>query len=142
MQAEPRIVGLNHVQLEAPPGCETAARAFYGTLLGLAEIAKPANLRGRGGVWFACGAQQIHIGVVAEGFAPRRKGHPALEVRDLAGWRARLVAAGIAIIEDEPLPGWQRCYIADPWGNRIELLERIDETSGSVDLQCARTAGG
>jgi len=125
VMSNPEIIGLNHVQMEAPAGCEIAARAFYGALLGLPEVAKPANLVGRGGVWFACGAQQIHIGVVAEGFAPRRKGHPALEVRDLAGWRSKLAAAGVAITEDEPLPGWSRCYIADPWGNRIELLERV-----------------
>ncbi len=123
--SEPQIIGLNHVQIEAPEGCESAARSFYGALLGLAEVAKPANLVGRGGVWFACGAQQIHIGVVAEGFAPRRKGHPALEVQDLAGWRARLAAANVAVIEDEPLPGWERLYLTDPWGNRIELMERV-----------------
>ena len=123
-EAAPEILGLNHMQLEAPVGCEAAARAFFGDLLGLAEIEKPPNLRGRGGIWFACGAQQMHIGVVQQ-FEPRRKGHPALEVHDLDGWRVRLAAAGILIIEDEPLPGWRRCYIADPWGNRIELMERL-----------------
>ena len=122
MNNPPSILGVNHVQIEAPAGCEDAARAFFGELLGMVEIEKPANLRGRGGVWFACGAQQIHIGIVMD-FVPRRKGHPALEVRDLAGWRVRLTAAGVAITEDEPLPGWQRFYIADPWGNRLELLE-------------------
>jgi catechol 2,3-dioxygenase-like lactoylglutathione lyase family enzyme len=118
----PMILGLNHVQIEAPPGCEAAARAFFGNLLGLAEVPKPPNLAGRGGVWFACGAQQIHIGVVQD-FVPRRKGHPALQVQGLAAWRARLSSAGVAITEDEPLPGWDRFYIADPWGNRMELME-------------------
>jgi catechol 2,3-dioxygenase-like lactoylglutathione lyase family enzyme len=120
------VVGLNHIQIEAPAGCEQAARAFFGDLLGLPEIAKPANLQGRGGVWFACGAQQIHIGVTPN-FEPRRKGHPALEVRGLNAWRERLAAASVPISDDEPLPGWNRCYIADPWGNRIELLERADQ---------------
>ena len=119
----PEIVGINHVQVEAPQGCESAARAFYGGVLGLAEIEKPENLRQRGGAWFACGSQQIHIGVVSK-FEPRRKGHPAIEVRHLSAWRTRLEAAGVPISEDEPLPGWSRFYIADPWGNRIELLER------------------
>ena len=123
-EAAPEILGLHHMQLEAPAGCETAARAFFCDLLGLEEIEKPPNLRERGGVWFACGAQQIHMGVVQQ-FEPRRKGHPALVVRDLEGWRVRLVAAGVPITEDEPLPGWQRFYIADPWGNRIELMERL-----------------
>ena len=123
-EAMPEILGLSHMQLEAPVGCEAAARVFFGGLLGLAEIEKPPNLRGRGGVWFACGKQQLHIGV-AQPFEPRRKGHPALEVRDLEGWRVRLADAGVAITEDEPLPGWRRFYIADPWGNRIELMERL-----------------
>ena len=113
------------MQLEAPTGCEEAARAFFGGLLGLEEIEKPVNLRGRGGAWFACGAQQIHLGVVAA-FEPRRKGHPALEVQGLDTWRARLETAGVPIVEDEPLPGWKRFYISDPWGNRIELLERSE----------------
>jgi catechol 2,3-dioxygenase-like lactoylglutathione lyase family enzyme len=126
MAEEPwSVVGLNHMQIEAPAGCEAAARAFFGDLLGLPELEKPANLQGRGGAWFACGAQQVHIGVVAH-FQPRRKGHPALEVRGLEAWRARLAAANVPITEDEPLPGWNRFYITDPWGNRIELLERAD----------------
>ena len=126
MAEDPYIVGLNHMQIEAPAGCEAAARAFFGDLLGLPELEKPANLQGRGGAWFACGAQQIHIGVVAN-FEPRRKGHPALEVHGLEAWRARLAAANVPITEDEPLPGWNRFYITDPWGNRIELLERADQ---------------
>jgi catechol 2,3-dioxygenase-like lactoylglutathione lyase family enzyme len=126
MSEEPCVVGLNHMQIEAPAGCETAARAFYGELLGLPEQEKPANLQGRGGVWFACGAQQIHIGVVPN-FEPRRKGHPALEVRGLDAWRERLAAANVPISEDAALPGWNRFYISDPWGNRIELLERADQ---------------
>ena len=42
------IVGLDHVQIAAPPGCEDAARAFYGGLLGLLEIDKPPLLAVRG----------------------------------------------------------------------------------------------
>ncbi|HEY4034073.1 MAG TPA: VOC family protein [Ktedonobacteraceae bacterium] len=122
-EEHPTIVGINHIQIEAPPRCEEAARAFYGGMLGLEEIEKPENLRLRGGVWFVCGHQQIHIGVVSN-FEPRRKGHPALEVRYLSAWRARLEAYHIPVIEDEPLPGWSRFYITDPWDNRIELLER------------------
>jgi catechol 2,3-dioxygenase-like lactoylglutathione lyase family enzyme len=117
------IVGLDHVQLAAPPACETDARAFYGDLLGLAEIPKPAALAARGGVWFALGAQQLHIGVAAE-FAPARKAHPALRVlhEDLDPLAARLTAAGVPVTWDGGLPGVRRFYIEDPWGNRLELL--------------------
>jgi catechol 2,3-dioxygenase-like lactoylglutathione lyase family enzyme len=124
-EAQPAIIGINHIQIEAPQGCEAAARIFYGGVLGLEEIGKPEQLRKRGGVWFACGLQQIHIGVVSH-FEPRRKGHPALEVRHLSAWRERLEALHIPMHEDEPLPGWDRFYITDPWGNRLELLERSE----------------
>jgi hypothetical protein len=76
-----RVVGLDHVQVVAPRGCEAEARRFYGTLLGLEEIDKPEELRARGGVWFRCGEQQLHIGV-EDGFVPAQKAHPALRVAD------------------------------------------------------------
>jgi catechol 2,3-dioxygenase-like lactoylglutathione lyase family enzyme len=126
LETSPTIVGIHHIQMEAPPGCEEAARTFYSDILGLEEMEKPEQLRSRGGVWFACGPQQIHIGVT-KNFEPRHKGHPALEVHNLPGWRMRLIAFNIALTEDEPLPGWSRFYITDPWGNRIELLERAEQ---------------
>jgi catechol 2,3-dioxygenase-like lactoylglutathione lyase family enzyme len=115
------IVGLDHVQLAAPPGCEEAARAFFGALLGLEEVEKPEPLRARGGVWFALGAQQLHVGI-EEPHAPARKAHPALAVRDLDAAAARLEAAGREASWDRSLPGVRRFYTADPWGNRIELI--------------------
>ena len=87
------ITGLDHVQIAAPCGCEDAARAFYGDLLGLREVPKPAALAERGGAWFALGARgQLHIGV-EEPFAPARKAHPALAVADLDALAARLLEA-------------------------------------------------
>jgi catechol 2,3-dioxygenase-like lactoylglutathione lyase family enzyme len=115
------LSGIDHVQLAAPPGCEDAARAFFGALLGLEEIEKPEPLRPRGGVWFRVGAQQLHIGV-EEGFAPARKAHPALTVRRYDELLARLRAGGVEIDEDTAIPGVRRCYLSDPWGNRIELV--------------------
>jgi catechol 2,3-dioxygenase-like lactoylglutathione lyase family enzyme len=105
------------VQVAAPPGCEDAARAFYGDLLGLAEVEKPEPLRGRGGVWF----EQLHVGVEAD-FAPARKAHPALRVEDVDALADRLSAAGRRVDWDDALPDVRRFYTADPWGNRIELL--------------------
>jgi catechol 2,3-dioxygenase-like lactoylglutathione lyase family enzyme len=118
------ILDLDHVQLAMPTGEEAAARAFYGDLLGLAEIAKPANLAKRGGVWFQVGPRQLHLGVEAE-FRPAKKAHPALRVDDLAALAERLKAAGCATIEDEPLEGYHRFYAADPFGNRLEFLQRV-----------------
>jgi catechol 2,3-dioxygenase-like lactoylglutathione lyase family enzyme len=118
------VVALDHLQLAMPRGRETEARAFYGGILGLTEIMKPANLVVRGGCWFALGTQQLHLGVEAD-FRPAKKAHPAFLVRDLAGLRARLVQQGFAPYEDEPLTGYARCYVADPFGNRLELMEPV-----------------
>ena len=120
------FVGVDHVQLAAPPGGEAEARAFYGGLLGLEEITKPPALAARGGCWFQCGAQQIHIGIEAE-FRAAKKAHPGLRLADRAafdGLLARLAAHGVAIKrDDEAIPGVTgRFFIADPWGNRLELL--------------------
>jgi catechol 2,3-dioxygenase-like lactoylglutathione lyase family enzyme len=118
-----KIVGLDHVQVAAPVGSETAARRFYGQLLGLPELEKPEALRERGGAWFACGAQQLHVGVT-EDFAPAGKAHPALRVGppDLDLVAERLAAAGSPVQWDDAIPNVRRFYTADPWGNRIELL--------------------
>ena len=118
------IVGIDHVQLAAPPGCEPEARRFFGELLGLGELEKPPALAARGGAWFACGGQAIHVGV-EQGFAPARKAHPAFALESttaldrLAG---RLRAAGVEVRFDEELQGYRRFYAADPWGNRLEFL--------------------
>jgi catechol 2,3-dioxygenase-like lactoylglutathione lyase family enzyme len=117
------VLALDHLQLAIPPGGETLARAFYGDLLGLAEIAKPESLAGRGGCWFALGAVQLHLGVESE-FRPARKAHPAFEVADLAEMSARFMRAGAPIEEAIALLGWSRFYTADPFGNRIELMQR------------------
>lgn len=115
------IVGIDHVQVAMPPEGENQARAFYHGTLELPEVAKPAILAARGGVWFQCGTQMLHLGVEHE-FAPARKAHPALRVRELAPVRARLLAAGSPVIEDESLPDYERFYTADPFGNRLEIL--------------------
>lgn len=113
------MLGIDHVQVAAPPGCEAAARGFYGGLLGLVELAKPPALRARGGVWFALGAgQQLHVGVERE-FRPSRKAHPALRVAAdaLPALARRLADAGAVVRTDGG-----RCYTEDPWGNRLELV--------------------
>jgi catechol 2,3-dioxygenase-like lactoylglutathione lyase family enzyme len=115
------ITGLDHVQVVAPPGCEAEARGFYGRLLGLTEIEKPASLAGRGGVWFECGAQQFHVGVVGD-FAPATKAHPALAAADLAALAERLTLAGVPVHWSDEIPGVERFFTEDPWGNRVELI--------------------
>jgi catechol 2,3-dioxygenase-like lactoylglutathione lyase family enzyme len=117
------LLGIDHVQLAMPQGGEDAARAFYCGLLGLAEVPKPMPLAARGGCWFAAGPVQLHLGVEAD-FRPARKAHPALLVADLAALAASLEAAGTRVRWDRELRGVSRCNIDDPFGNRIELIER------------------
>jgi len=119
----PAILGLDHVQLAMPRGAEEIARRFYTGILGLSEIAKPPDLAKRGGVWFALGEQQLHLGVEDE-FRPARKAHPAVLVRDIDELRDRLTAADLSPIDDDSLPDHRRFYVADPFGNRLEFLEK------------------
>jgi catechol 2,3-dioxygenase-like lactoylglutathione lyase family enzyme len=120
----PVVLGLDHVQVAAPPGCERDARRFYGDLLGLPELEKPEALRARGGAWFACGAHQLHVGVTEE-FAPAKKAHPAFLVQlgAVNALAQRLADAGCQVRWDDEIPGTRRFFTADPWGNRIELVE-------------------
>lgn len=116
------LLDLHHVQLAMPPGGEAAALAFYADALGLRPVAKPAELNGRGGVWFEAGPIRLHLGVEAP-FRPARKAHPAFRVDDLDALVASLAARGIAALPDVDLPGLRRAFVHDPFGNRIELLQ-------------------
>ena len=120
------LYAIDHVQIAIPVGTEDRAREFYSGVLGMTEIAKPAQLAGRGGLWLQAGAIQLHLGVEAD-FRAARKGHPAFLVRDLAALLAICRAHGCEIKEDEPpLEGYVRAYVFDPFGNRIELMQRVD----------------
>jgi catechol 2,3-dioxygenase-like lactoylglutathione lyase family enzyme len=121
-----QVHGLDHVQLAMPAGKETLAREFYSGLLGLAEVRKPANLAKRGGAWFESGTLRVHLGVEAD-FRPAKKAHPAFLVQHLASLVQHLQRAGVAVATDEPLDGFSRIYVSDPFGNRIELLEPVSE---------------
>lgn len=112
---------IDHVQLAMPSGGEALARAFYGTLRGMREVAKPPELAKRGGCWFQSGPVQIHLGVEAD-FRPAQKAHPALRCPDYGALVARIRDAGVAVTPNNSIPGVERWQIADPFGNRIELI--------------------
>ena len=118
----PRVTGIEHVQLAMPPGQEQAARAFYAGLLGIPEVPKPPELAARGGCWFEAPGVKVHLGVEAD-FRPAKKAHPALLVDDLAAMTAVLAEAGLAVTPDDPVEGRARCYVSDPFGNRVELMQ-------------------
>jgi catechol 2,3-dioxygenase-like lactoylglutathione lyase family enzyme len=120
-----RIEGIDHIQLAMPSGEEAAARAFYSGLLELPEVPKPPDLAKRGGVWFQSGRVKVHLGIDPE-FRPARKAHPGFLVEDLRTLVHKLRDAGVEVSEAEPLPGYDHVYVADPFGNRIELMERAE----------------
>lgn len=117
------IIGLDHVQVAIPEGGEYRARTFYADLLGMQEVAKPAQLS-PSGCWFTGGSCNLHLGV-EEDFAPARKAHPALLVDDLTSLRERLEAAGYPTRDDTPVTGYARFFTQDPFGNRIELMQKL-----------------
>ena len=119
-----RVYALDHVQLAMPRGLEDQARSFYRDVLGLTEVAKPPALAARGGVWFTGGALNLHLGV-EDDFRPARKAHPALLVEGLAELAGLCETAGYEVVHDGGLPGYDRIYVTDPFGNRIELMERV-----------------
>jgi catechol 2,3-dioxygenase-like lactoylglutathione lyase family enzyme len=121
--AEPgELVGLHHVQLTAPRGSEEVLRQFYGTALGMTEVSKPPELAARGGAWFRSGALELHLGI-EDDFRPAGKAHPGILVTDIDALARRLDDHGVAVQWDADFPGFRRCYVADPNGNRLELLE-------------------
>ncbi|MBG9917363.1 VOC family protein [Bacillus sonorensis] len=115
--------GIDHVQIAAPKGSENTCREFFSEILGMREIPKPENLRKRGGVWFQCGAHELHVGV-QDPFKPAVKAHPAFSVDNIDKPKERLREFDINIIDGEPLEGADRFYIHDPFGNRLEFLQR------------------
>jgi catechol 2,3-dioxygenase-like lactoylglutathione lyase family enzyme len=118
----PRVVALDHVQLAMPVGGEAKAEAFYCGALGFSVLPKPEPMASRGGRWFVCGDVQVHLGA-EEDFRPAHKAHPALVVTELDGLTSTLRAAGVSIRWDVQLPDVRRCFVEDPFGNRIELIE-------------------
>jgi catechol 2,3-dioxygenase-like lactoylglutathione lyase family enzyme len=117
-----RVVGVHHVQLAMPTGGEDRAVAFYQGLLGVPRVRKPSHLEVRGGCWFESNTVRIHLGVDPN-FRPAKKAHLALLAEDLSAVKEKLIQAGVAVVVGERLPGFERFYAHDPFGNRIEFLE-------------------
>lgn len=121
-----KIVGVDHIQITIPVGTEAEGRAFYCEVLGLPEIPKPPALVANGGFWLQVGDRQVHVGVENDVDRTRTKAHLAYQVDDLAAWQKKLVTAGLAIKDQQPIDGRNRFEFRDPFGNRIEFLQYLD----------------
>jgi catechol 2,3-dioxygenase-like lactoylglutathione lyase family enzyme len=113
---------LDHIQLAIPANQEAKARVFYGELLGLPEIEKPAALQARGGCWFQLADIQLHLGVEAD-FKAAKKAHPAFRVKNYEALQEQLVSNGFTVTPDDALKDVERFYTHDPFGNRLEFIK-------------------
>lgn len=114
------LTGIDHIQIAVPRARERDCVAFYRSVLGLTEIPKPEELRGRGGAWFQLGAQQVHIGV-EDHESPPSKRHICFKTPDVAAARAAIEAQGVATEDERKVEGLDRFFLRDPAGNRIEI---------------------
>ena len=120
-----KFLSIDHIQLSMPAGQEQAARAFYVDLLGFSEVPKPPELAKRGGAWFEQGTVKLHMGV-EENFHALKKAHPALIVDDLAALIQHLQNANYEVdTAQPPLEGFRRAHVLDPFGNRLEMMEKL-----------------
>ena len=119
------IKTVHHAQVSIPVGSEGKARQFYCGVLGLNEVPKPESLRGRGGFWLQLGDFQIHFGAEDGLDRSKSKAHVAYLVSDLSVWRKKLVDNDIEPLDGIPIPGYDRFEFRDPFGNRVEFLEKI-----------------
>lgn len=119
------ITGLHHAQITIPQGEEAAGKAFYCEVLGLEEIEKPESLKGRGGYWLKVGDSEVHVGTEAGFDRLTTKAHIAYQVTDLAHWRKVLSQGEIEVFEGVPIPGFDRFEFRDPFGNRVEMIQKL-----------------
>ncbi|UHA73694.1 VOC family protein [Paenibacillus sp. 481] len=119
------IKGFHHAQITIPKGKEEEARSFYCGVLQLEELPKPVSLQGRGGFWVQVGNSELHIGTEDGVDRTLTKAHLAYEVMNVEAIHNRLVEHGIEVLEAVPIPGYDRFEFRDPFGNRVECIQRL-----------------
>ena len=117
------ILSINHVQIAVPIASESRARAFYSGILGFTEVAKPAEMAERKSIWFVAGGVNLHLGIELD-FTPAKRAHPAFVVEGLDTILVACERAGLTAKPDTPFNGFRRVHVFDPFGNRLELMER------------------
>lgn len=117
------VTALHHVNVTVPVELETAAKYFYGVILGLKQIPKPATSR-QSGAWFEIGATQLHLSVESGNDTRPSSGHICFVISDLTDAEQRFREAGVEIIPDpRPNPNAPRFYVRDPGGNLLEIAQ-------------------
>ena len=119
------LIRADHIHICAPPERLEEARIFYADVIGLALTERPHHLFSSVGYWFRAGDIGLHIGI--EPFTCRSIRHTAFEVKDVIAARKHLEHNNVEIVEEPHIPGRIRFAFIDPFGNRMELLQLIDE---------------
>ncbi|HEY3780663.1 MAG TPA: VOC family protein [Fimbriimonadaceae bacterium] len=118
------IDGIDHVAITMPVGSEPAALTYFRDLLELPELEKPDSLKHKGGVWFALPAGvQLHLQAEAAHLGAKRA-HPALATSNIEEIESRLRSGGYSTEWDTALAPRKRFYTQDPFGNRLEFIEK------------------
>jgi catechol 2,3-dioxygenase-like lactoylglutathione lyase family enzyme len=115
---------LNHITVAVPAGEHARVRAFYGGILGLEEVPRPAELTAVYDLlWFKFLDICLHLDFTPPWRPPAENRHVAFEIEDLAAFRRYLESKDAAIREAVALPDRDRFYLLDPFGNYFELIE-------------------
>jgi glyoxylase I family protein len=102
------------------------SRRFYGDVLGLDEIPRPAM--GLGGAWYRAGDTEVHLiarpdgadaGTPPASLTPIAD-HAAFAIDDYAAAVAHLRGAGLDVLETSTALG--QLWVRDPDGHVIELI--------------------
>ena len=116
---------IHHVNVTVPKALEAEAKHFYGVVMGLREVPKPEESRARGGAWYQLGPMQLHLSI-EDGLGDKciSKRHVCYTVDDLAKSEQQFRNAAVEILpDDQPTRGWNRFYVRDPGGNRLEIAQ-------------------
>jgi catechol 2,3-dioxygenase-like lactoylglutathione lyase family enzyme len=120
------IIRLSHVNVTVPAALEAAAKEFYGALLGLRQIPKPAGSRQNMGAWYELGDTQIHLSLEDGVNNESSDRHICYQVEDIESAELKFREAGIELIPDSrPVAGQSRFFVRDPGGNMIEITQRV-----------------
>jgi len=115
---------INHVTIAVPAGEHEKVRAFYGDVLGLEEIPRPAELNAVYDlIWYKFLDILFHLDFTPPWYSPAENRHVAIEVNDLQALRRYLESKGATIREAVAMPDRDRFYLLDPFGNYFELIE-------------------
>ena len=114
-----KLTHLDHATLIVTDAAQ--AREFYGTGLGLREIAPPKEFDFPA-IWYDLGGQYLHLLVKPEPDTPSPR-HICFCTPDAAEAREHFRKLGISTSETVKIAAADRFFVTDPDGNRVELLQ-------------------